>query len=101
MKHVKLFEQFITESGIFNTWTELIGSDLRTFMSSYEKLHKDNQIIKDKKNEFIYGVRKGQKEAHWKYDEAEGQLHHSEKERDVLGLINFYNMVNKNHPWSK
>jgi len=49
----------------------------------------------------LYGYRKCYTEAHWKYYKEDFKLMHSETERDVLGLINFYNRVSKNHPWSK
>jgi hypothetical protein len=101
MKHIKLFEQFVNESGGFNTWTEIVGYEFDKFKESYLKLHKDNQIVEDKKANMLYGYRKGSTEAHWKYYKEDFKLMHSETERDVLGLINFYNRVSKNHPWSK
>jgi hypothetical protein len=101
MKHIKLFEQFVNEAGIFNTRNELIGYELKKFMDAYKELHKDNQVIYDKKEDVSYGIRKGSKEAHWKYFHDDGEIYHSEKDRDVLGLINFKKMVMKNHPWSK
>lgn len=100
MKKVRLFEEFINE-GIFHTYNELVGVDYKQFKAAFEKLNDKNIVIIDKKNDVEYGTRKGQTEAFWKYDADLGRLYHSEKDRDVLGLINFYNMVKKNHPWSK
>lgn len=100
MKHVKLFEQYISE-GIFNTYTELLPYDYDKFVTSFKELHKDNIVTYDKKEDVSYGHRKGSKQSFWKYFHDEYNLYHSEKERDVLGLINFKNMVAKGHPWSK
>ena len=98
MKHVKLFEQFITE-GIFNTYNELVGYEYKEFENAFKKLNKDNVITYDKKEDVSYGLRKGSKEAFWKYFHDEGRIYHSEKDQDVLGLINFFNQVKRNHPW--
>jgi hypothetical protein len=100
MKHLKLFEQFILE-GIFLTYNQVIPSDFKKFSDSYVELHPDNQITYDKKSDMTWGTRKGDKEAHWKYDHDTYQLNHSEKDRDVLGLINSKKSVSKDHPWSK
>ena len=99
MKHVKLFEQFITE-GIFNTYNQIVGYEYKKFEQAFKDLHKDNVITYDKKEDVSYGLRKGSKEAFWKYFHYEGRIYHSEKDKDVLGLINFFNQVKKNHPWS-
>lgn len=100
MKHIKLFEQYIAE-GIFNTYTEIVGYEFKQFEDAFKELHKDNTVTYDKKEDVSYGHRKGSKHSFWKFFHDEDRLYHSEKERDVLGLINFKNMVAKNHPWSK
>ena len=100
MKHVKLFEQYISE-GMFNTYTELSRYEFEEISKVFKKLHKNNTVTYDKKEDVSYGHRKGSKTSLWKFFHDEGEFHHSEKERDVLGLINFKNMVSKNHPWSK
>lgn len=101
MKRVKLFESFINEAGIFRTYNELVGYEYKKFVDAFKKLHPDNIVTYDKKNDVDYGRRKGSTEALWKYFHDEGKIHHSEKDRDVLGLINAFNMVKRNHPWSK
>jgi len=92
---------YIVESkeDIFLDYDEIVGYEFKKFKESYLKLHKDNTIIED--GDILYGVRKGSNEPHWKYFEEDGKLMHSEKNRDVLGLINFFNQVKRNHPWSK
>ena len=100
MKHIKLYEQFVSE-GIFMTQNEVVGYEFDKFKESYKELHPDNVIIYDKKDDVTYGHRKGSKESHWRYNHDDYRLHHDLKDRDVLGLINFKKMVAKNHPWSK
>jgi hypothetical protein len=92
---------YVVESkeDIFLDYDEIVGYEFKKFKESYLKLHKDNTIIED--GDILYGVRKGSNEPHWKYFEEDGKLMHSEKNRDVLGLINFFNQVKRNHPWSK
>lgn len=100
MKHLKLFEQFVNE-GIFLTVSQMLPSDFEKFVEAYKELHPDNLVDYRDKNDITTGYRKGSTEAHWKYDHDTYKLQHSEKNRDVLGLINFKKMVAKNHPWSK
>ena len=83
------------------TYNEVIGYEFKVFMKAYLELHKDNEVYYDKKDDYTYGYRKGEREAHWKYDHDSFELHHSLKDKEVLGLINFKKMVAKNHPWSK
>lgn len=98
MKHIKLFEQYITE-GIFNTYNELIGYEYKEFEKAFKKLNKNNVISYDKKDDVSYGFRKGSKKAFWKYFHEDGRLYHSERDKDALGLVNFFNRVKTNHPW--
>lgn len=86
---------------VFRTYNEIVGHEFKSFTEAYLKLNKDNKVIYDKKEDVSYGVRKGEKEPHWKYFHDSFKVYHSEKDKDVLGLINFFNMVKKNHPWSK
>ena len=83
------------------TYNEIIGYQLDKFKDAYKELHPDNVIIYDKKEDVSYGHRKGSKEAHWRYNHDDMRLHHSEKDKNVLGLINFKKMISKGHPWSK
>ena len=100
MKHIKLFEAFLSE-GVFNTYNELVGYEYREFVDAFKKLDKDNVVTYDKKEDVEYGYKKGSKEALWKYFKDAGKIYHSEKDRDVLGLINAMDRVKRNHPWSK
>ena len=100
MKHIKLFEQFISE-GLFNTWTEILPYDFKKIQDAFKKLDKNNRVVYDDKEDVTYGFKKGSNEALWKYYHDDYKFNHSEKERDVLGLINFYDQVKRNHPWSK
>jgi hypothetical protein len=86
---------------IFRTYNEIVGYEFNKFKEAYLELHKDNEVIYDKKDDVSYGLRKSEKEPHWKYFHGDFKLYHSEKDRDVLGLINFKKMVSKGHPWSK
>lgn len=100
MKRVILFEQFVNE-GMFLTYNELIGYEYKKFVDAFLKLSKDNVVTYDKKNDVEYGHKKGSTTSLWKYFNDEGRVYHSEKDRDVLGLINAFDMVKRNHPWSK
>lgn len=91
----------LDEAEIFRTYNEVVGYEFNNFKEAYLELHKDNEVVYDKKNDISYGIRKGEKEPHWKYFHDDYTLHHSEKDRDVLGLIHGKKMVAKNHPWSK
>jgi hypothetical protein len=99
MDHLKLFEQFVSE-GIFLTYNELEPYYFKKFVDSYKELHPNNEVIYDQRNDMTWGIRKGSKEAHWKFDHNLSRLLHSEKNKDVLGLINFKKLIAKNHPWS-
>lgn len=104
MRHLKHIQDFINENvkgSLFNTHSEVVGYEYGKFVDAFKKLHNDNVVIYDKKEDAYYGHRKGSTDAFWKYFKDESELHHSEKERDVLGLINAFNMVKRNHPWSK
>jgi hypothetical protein len=93
MKHIKLFEDFVTE-GIFLNYTQIVGNhDFKKFVEAYEELHK--------KEDMTWGFRKGSKDAHWKYDHETYRLQSDLQDQEVLGLINFKNVVGKNHAWSK
>ena len=97
---LKKYDYVVESKGdIFLDYDEIVGYEFKKFKESYLKLHKDNTIIED--GDILYGIRKGSNEPHWKYFEEDGKLMHSEKNRDVLGLINFFNQVKRNHPWSK
>lgn len=95
-----MFEQFITE-GMFLTYDEITPGDFDRFVEAYKELHAGNEVVYDKTNNMTWGMRKGSKQAHWKYDHNSYRLLHSEKNREVLGLVNFKKAVSKGHTWSK
>jgi len=99
-KYDYVVESSVNED-IFRTYNEVVGYEFNNFKEAYLELHKDNEVIYDKKDDVSYGIRKGEKEPHWKYFHDDYTLHHSEKDRDVLGLIHGKKMVSKGHPWSK
>jgi hypothetical protein len=100
MKPVKLYEQFVSE-GIFRTYNEMGPYEFNKFVEAYKELHPDNQVVYDKKEDETWGFRKGEKDGHWRYDHDSYRIQHSERDRDVLGLIHGKALVSKNHPWSK
>ena len=100
-KVMKEISESQVNEDIFRTYNEVVGYEFNNFKEAYLELHKDNEVIYDKKDDVSYGIRKGEKEPHWKYFHDDYTLHHSEKDRDVLGLIHGKKMVSKGHPWSK
>jgi hypothetical protein len=100
MDRIRLYEEWLGES-IFLTWSMVIPSDFKKFEEAYKELHPGNRTLYDKKKDETVGYRMGEKELHWKYDHDSYKMSHSERERDVLGLINFKKTVAQGHPWSK
>ena len=94
-KGVNLYES-INEAGIFSDYHQLNRAYMDDFIKNYKKLNRKN-VVK-KKGSDIYGFRKGEREAHWKYDDSY-KLHYDIDKAKVLGLINFFNRAKKNHPW--
>jgi len=94
-KGVSLYES-ITEAGMFDDYHKLNRAYMDDFIKNYKKLNSKN-VVK-KKGGDVYGFRKGEREAHWKYDDN-FKLHYDIDKAKVLGLINFFNRAKKNHPW--
>jgi|10_taG_2_1085330.scaffolds.fasta_scaffold55763_3 hypothetical protein len=94
-KGVNLYES-ITEAGMFDDYYDLNRAYMDRFIKNYKKLNSKN-VVK-KKGGDVYGFRKGEREAHWKYDD-DYKLHYDIDKAKVLGLINFFNRAKKNHPW--
>jgi DNA-directed RNA polymerase subunit H (RpoH/RPB5) len=95
-KGVNLYES-INEAGMFDDYHKLNRAYMDDFIKNYKKLNRKN-VVK-KKGDDIYGFRKGEREAHWKYDDN-FKLHYDIDKAKVLGLINFFNRAKKDHPWS-
>lgn len=104
MKNIKQFKEFVNESsdsGIFlDRFDNWIGYDWKKFQEAFLKLNKDNKIIHDKKENYYYGMIKGESTPVWKYDDLDGQLMFDIQRNLVGGLVYNYNMVSKKHPWS-
>lgn len=100
MSIIPTFENFINES-LFRTWSNMNPIEFDKFKDAYLNLHSDNKTTFNKKENVSYGMRKNDQQLHWKYFHDDFKLYHSEKERSVIGLINFKDQVTKNHVWSK
>lgn len=83
--------------GMFDDYHKLNRAYMDDFIKNYKKLNRKN-VVK-KKGDDIYGFRKGEREAHWKYDDN-FKLHYDIDKAKALGLINFFNRAKKDHPWS-
>jgi hypothetical protein len=83
--------------GMFTDYHELKRPHIDKFIKNYKKLNSKN-VVK-KKGDDVYGFRKGEREAHWKYDTDSLRLNYDINKTKALGLINFFNRAKKNHPW--
>ena len=91
----KQFKQ-INEAGIFSDYQVLHRPHIDKFIKNYKKLNSKNLV--KKKGGDVYGFRKGEREAHWKYDDN-FRLNYDIDKAKALGLINSFNRAKKNHPW--
>ena len=94
---VSYIADLVKESMMFDDYHKLNRAYMDDFIKNYKKLNRKN-VVK-KKGDDIYGFRKGEREAHWKYDDN-FKLHYDIDKAKVLGLINFFNRAKKDHPWS-
>ena len=92
----KQFKQ-INEAGMFDDYYELNPAYLSKFIKSYKKLNSKNLV--KKKGDYTYGFRKGEREAHWKFDNDDYKLQYDIAKVKALGLINNFNRFKKDHPW--
>ena len=92
----EMIKEVIQEAGMFTDYHQLNRAYMDKFIKNYKKLNRKN-VVK-KKGDDIYGFRKGEREAHWKYDD-DYKLHYDIDKAKVLGLINFFNRAKKDHPW--
>ena len=89
-------EEVINEAGMFTDYHELNPAYMSKFIKNYMKLNSKNLVKKSGSD--TYGFRKGEREAHWKFDDNY-KLYYSIDKVKALGLINFYNRAKKDHPW--
>lgn len=101
--NAKIEEQSLKEANIFKHKVRLDPSSFKKLKDNYKKLNSKNVVIDDAfKTQTIWGVRRGESEAHWKYDTDTYELHFDDvrMQPQVLGLVNFFNKVKDNHPWA-
>ena len=91
-----LVNESINEAGMFDDYYELNPAYMDKFIKNYKKLNSKNLV--KKKGGDVYGFRKGEREAHWKFDD-DYKLHYDIDKTKALGLINFFNRAKKDHPW--
>lgn len=92
----------LKEVNIFKHRVSLDPSSFNKLRVNYKKLNSKNIIIDDAfKSQTIWGLRSGERDAHWKYDTDTYELHFDnvKMSAQVLGLVNFFNRVKDNHPW--
>ena len=94
---VSYIADLVKESMMFDDYHKLNRAYMDDFIKNYKKLNRKN-VVK-KKGDDIYGFRKGEREAHWKYDDN-FKLHYDIDKAKALGLINFFNRAKRDHPWS-
>ena len=92
----EMIKEVIQEAGMFTDYHQLNRAYMDDFIKNYKKLNRKN-VVK-KKGDDVYGFRKGEREAHWKYDDSY-KLHYDIEKVKALGLINNFNSAKKNHPW--
>jgi hypothetical protein len=93
----------LKEANIFKHRVSLDPSSFNKLRVNYKKLNPKNVVIDDAfKSQTIWGVRRGESEAHWKYDTDTYELHFDnvKLQPQVLGLVNFFNKVKDNHIWA-
>ena len=93
----------LKEANIFKHRVSLDPSSFNKLRVNYKKLNPKNVVIDDAfKSQTIWGVRRGESEAHWKYDTDTYELHFDDVklQPQVLGLVNFFNRVKDNHIWA-
>jgi hypothetical protein len=84
-------------------YVDLTPAEFKKFSTNYKKLHTDNKIGLNKKENMYYGYRNGSKYVHWKWDAENYELHfeHSKYQQQVLGLLNWFDKYKDNHIWGE
>ena len=100
--------QNILTEDIFMDSATVVPSNFVKFIANYKKLNPDNRVIVDKaemkklesEDPVYIGYNKKSRKQHWKYIEDDYELHYDRGiKQKALGLINFSDMVKKDHPW--
>ena len=94
--HDQMKKESINEAGIFDDYHQLNPAYMDKFIKNYKKLNSKNLV--KKKGGDVYGFRKGEREAHWKFDD-DYKLYYDIDKTKALVLINSFNRVKQNHPW--
>ena len=63
----EMIKEVIQEAGMFTDYHQLNRAYMDKFIKNYKKLNSKNLVKKKGGN--VYGFRKGEREAHWKYDD--------------------------------
>ena len=92
----EMIKEVIQEAGMFTDYHQLNPMHMRKFIKNYMKLNSKNLVKKSGSD--TYGFRKGEREAHWKFDDGY-KLHYDIDKAKALGLINSFNRFKKDHPW--
>jgi hypothetical protein len=96
-KYANSLQRESINEGIFSDYHKLNRAYMDDFIKNYKKLNRKN-VVK-KKGDDVYGFRKGERDAHWKYDDN-FKLHYDIEKVKALGLVNSFNRVKKDHPWN-
>jgi hypothetical protein len=100
--------QNILTEDIFMDSATVVPSQFVKFVANYKKLNPDNRVIVDKaemkklesEDPVYIGYNKKSRKQHWKYIEDDYELHYDRGiKQKALGLINFSDVVKKDHPW--
>lgn len=95
--------EMLNEYGALLHYVSLTPVEFKKFSQNYKKIHSDNKVGVDKKENMYYGYRKGSKYFHWKYDADKYELHfeHSKYQQQVLGLLNWFDKYKDSHIWGE
>jgi len=69
----------------FSTQMPLIGWEYDKFVENYKNLHPDN-VVEDGPDNYTYGYRKGDTQAHWKYDDLDNVIQ-SDSNKEIRKVI--------------
>lgn len=75
----------VTTKDDFTDELPLIGWEYNKFIENYKNLHPDN-VVEDGPDNYTYGYRKGDKQAHWKYDDLDNVIY-SDSSKEVKKVV--------------